>query len=246
MMKINSILRLALMGGLMAGGVLEAAEEYEAGFGWNRQTDWRKPPKNVAHRTTNGNPGRDPAGRPVWAYETVSGGAGLKAESGGPPWFEQTAARMYWNDYLLDGAWEAEPGQPPRVTKECLRHHFRKDRYDMTPVVRWINPCKQPITLAIEGALHLKASWPKTAHIQRNVDVVVAVVQAAPPKGVQVLFARTEPLGSNEDEVVLNVGVTNRVAVGDQIILSHRVTNPYGSDHFVDLVDRLTIRLISQ
>lgn len=219
----------AIFVSLIAGGA--------AGQTWRRAADWTAHAAGDAGRT-NGHPDTDSLSSIVWQYESVPLGMGLgePTSKGQAPadWHTGAPAKLTWDASGQGGAgsWTGGDDVGPLINSNSLTQFLNHPR---VPVVRWLNPTRSAVTVALSGTLTVH--WSRPA-LNQPIDFILMRQQpggAATPLALAIRKPSTFPKGKYNDTDSPNILIdlpAVQVPAGGSIFYTLRyedATNQTGS-----------------
>jgi hypothetical protein len=119
---------------------------YGPGFVWDAREDWVELPQSY-QGTTNGNPGNDQNGNPVWSYEYFLGDISNSGLGSANPWYTRSTTKMVWQKswYGETGKWVRSYNSLPN----CAAANYWTCTSTGSAVMRWSNPCATPIQVYV-------------------------------------------------------------------------------------------------
>lgn len=228
---------------VMALATASAMAQYDVGFTWNRYDDWVP---GTTNGSSTGNPMPDSAGNAVWSAEyfaNVPAGSDLDETDGVSPWYTlSSVGQLKWDNSWwggTTGVWvyrdDVEPtvwdkGQTDVNTTNPLDADYKR-----VPLVRWVNPCSEPVTISITSGAEFAVGFAGTSNAldmaQSDTDVAIVLKDASQDGALTLLYSDTvaNPLpGPGVHLVSLQpVQVELTIEPGDEILVSHRSRYEY-------------------
>jgi hypothetical protein len=206
---------------------------------WKRNFDWIP---GATPGSTEGNPSPDFAGRPVWFYESTTGGPLGSSDV----WYAQSPTLLVWDDgwFGAGGLWAGGDDVPPPIDPAGMNHVVRSDYFAFVPRIRFLNATAAPLELSINGKLLV--AWNGSTDVATaDVDVAIVTLDGA-GNALDELFAETvskpTPTPAAYETIALSIDVrTPTLAVGESLVLSARAQGSASTDSWIGLDDDLIL-----
>jgi len=222
-------------------GIAAAASAQAPPYCWDRSMEWVVQPASAVG-TTQGNPGPDIFGNPVWHMEYVTTGGGLGSAN---PWYLEPATKCVWDDswYGQPGGWVVSDDFGVNISQFGGIDHYGANGvwYQYKPIVRWVNATGQAFSLQIDGTLRI--SWGSSVGNAGKMPTEVVIVHRQSAGGANLLYSNTvdKPSSSTANEFIdLPISIPSfAVATSDEVIISIRATGTSVPSRFVSFGDNL-------
>ncbi len=216
---------------------------YNDGFIWDRSADWVP---GAIDGSTAGNPAVDSQGSPVWQYELVQGD-----EFGGQnPWYQGTpvllsADTAWFQNVVRNVVWSAGDDVLPAINELAL-YHLSKDTggvygvWEDMPLVRWLNPTGETISLAVVG--ELTVGWRHAGVASLPVDVAIARANANAGTAT-LLYSATVGNPGGDGELSLPISIAAQMEPDDSLIITHRASGMLDGTYVAMLDDVQLVKM---
>lgn len=200
---------------LIAGAAI--AEDYPIGFTWNFSDDWVDRPASD-QGTTNGNPGVDSVGNPVYSFERYVGvpsDANLDSDN---PWYTYPTARLTWDDdwYGWGGVWSDGNNVYPMIHPTL---EMQGSSLTEIPALRW----KCPSNETLRVRLSMPSPYCTFLSFDDRVDLAIFLLDVSEDE-LHLLRSETmvpqEVSGSNWKASIPPFFLERDVKSGDSIVIT--------------------------
>jgi hypothetical protein len=164
---------------------------YSVGFQWDWYVDWTPRPASD-FGTTNGNPGNDQHGNPVYSFEYTMGLTASNRLGSPSPWYSHTTGRMQWDNNWYGqtpGVWVYADNTLPDATGTG-----RSFTPSGAPVLRWINPTGESIFVDYgigPGVSNYPLNFVQFIASPNAMDLAICLDHGIGPAGIELLYSTT-------------------------------------------------------
>lgn len=219
---------------------------YSGGYQWDWYLDWTVRPASD-FGTTNGNPGPDGQGNPVYSFEYIRGLTASNWLGSSSPWYTHTTGQMVWDDSWYGqpaGHWVYANNTLPNATR-----HGTTFTSSGASVRRWINPTGESIYVDYEmgpGVSGCNSAYIRFCTAPDMMALAICLDHGSGPAGIDLLYSTTfsTPPGYTSDQVVYFGAISLYdilVQPGESIFIT---TVGYAGP-YIDTVFAPTITLVS-